>query len=253
MSLVTVADGPALGVRVLTLRDPDHRNAISPRFQADLGQAVDAVAADDAARVLVVAAEGSAFCAGADLPAVFGDTTRSVATLRDDLRRVYDSFLRVRRLSIPTIAAVNGPAIGAGMNLALCCDLRYAGPRASFGVTFSRLGLHPGGGCTQFLVETVGAQRTFELVLDGAMISAAEAVELGLVLRIVDDPLAAALESAARYAALDPQLTADVKRCIDIARGGNLDQVIDFEAWAQASSATKPQLLEAVAKFSPKF
>lgn len=249
MSLVLLADGPVEGVRVLTLNDPDKRNAMSPALQSALGAAAENVAADPDARVLVVTGNGPAFSAGADLPAVFGELTREVAEIRNGLRAIYDSFLRVRRLEIPTIAAVNGAAVGAGVNLAMACDVRIAGPQARFGVTFTKLGLHPGGGCTYFLVQALGRQRAFQLIMDGAVLDADEARQLGLVLDVADDPLAAALEIAGRWAQLEPGLARDIKRTVGIAERGNFDEALDFEAWAQASSARGPQLAEAVERF----
>jgi enoyl-CoA hydratase len=250
MSLVHLTDGPANGVRVLTLNDPDRRNALSPALQRELGAAVDAVAADAGARVLVVTGSGSAFSAGADLPAVFGDVSRDVAEIRAGLRTIYDSFLRVRRLEIPTIAAVQGAAVGAGVNLAMSCDVRIAGPRARFGVTFTKLGLHPGGGCTYFLTRTLGRQRALALILDGGTLDAEEARESGLVLEVTDDPLGRALETAGRWAGADPALTRDIKRAVAIAERGDFDAALDFESWAQAASARSPLLAEAIARFT---
>lgn len=250
MSLVRLENGPAEGVRVLTLDDPDKRNALSPQLQTDLAGAVDAVAADRDARVLVVAGSGPAFSAGADLPALFGEVQREVAETRAGLREVYDSFLRVRRLEIPTIAAVHGAAVGAGVNLAMSCDVRIAGPAAVFAVTFTKLGLHPGGGCTYFLTQALGRQRAISLILDGGSLDAAEALALGLVVDVVDDPKEAALETAARWAALDPRLVRDVKRAVGIAERGNFEETVDFESWAQAASANNPQLAAAVERFS---
>src|SRR3954469_9594613 len=125
MSLVSL-DAHDDGVRVVTLNDPDRRNALSPQLQRELGEAVQTVAADRTSRVFVVTGTGKGFCAGADLPAVFGDLDRHVADIRADLRSVYSSFLRVRDLPIPTIAAVQGAAVGAGVNLAMACDVRIA-------------------------------------------------------------------------------------------------------------------------------
>ena len=170
MSVVLLEDGPVPGVRIVTLNDPDRRNAMSPALQKALGEAVDAIAGDLDARVVVVTGNGAAFSAGADLPAVFGNLERPVAEIRTGLRAIYDSFLRFRRLEIPTIAAVNGHAVGAGVNLAMACDLRIAGPGARFGVTFTKLGLHPGGGCTYFLTQALGRQRAVLIqVEDGGM------------------------------------------------------------------------------------
>ncbi|WP_459710627.1 enoyl-CoA hydratase [Actinophytocola sp. KF-1] len=235
MSLVLLEE-PAPGVRLLRLDDPGKRNAISPALQEALVSAVDTVAADADARALVVTGNGTAFCAGADLDATFGPPGLPVHAVRDRLRATYESFLRVRRLPIPTIAAVQGAAVGAGANLALCCDLRVAGPRARFGFTFTRLGLHPGGGCTHFLVRALGPQRAMAVLLDGATLDAPTAAAAGLVLEVVDDPVATAVATATRYAALDPALVADIKRTVAIAAGGTFDAVLDFESWAQASS-----------------
>jgi enoyl-CoA hydratase len=238
------------GVRVVTLNDPDRRNALSPQLQAELGAAIDAIAADSDARVLVVTGNGPGFSAGADLPAVFGELQREVAEIRDGLRTIYDSFLRVKRLAIPTLAAVNGAAVGAGVNLAMSCDVRIAGPRARFGVTFTKLGLHPGGGCTYFLTQALGRQRALALIMDGELIDADEALRLGLVLEIADDPLARALETAHRWAAIDPLLARDIKRAVGIAERGSFDDTLDFESWAQAASTRSPLLVEAIARFT---
>jgi len=251
MSLVLLADGPADGVRVLTLNDPDKRNALSPALQEALTDAIDTVSRDAAARVLVVTGAGTAFSAGADLPALFGRAhATEVGEIRVGLKTIYDSFLRVRRLEIPVIAAVNGAAVGAGVNLAMCADLRIAGPHAKFGVTFTKLGLHPGGGCTYFLTQALGGQRALSLIMDGSVLTADELLHLGLVLEIADDPLAAALETAARWAEIDPGLARDIKRTVGIAERGNFEEVVDFESWAQASSARGPQLAEAIARFT---
>jgi enoyl-CoA hydratase len=249
MSLVLLEPGPADGVRVITLNDPDKRNAMSPQLQADLGAAADAVAADTEARVLVVTGTGPGFSAGADLPAVFGGNERDVVEIRAGLRAIYDSFLRIRRLEIPTVAAVNGAAVGAGVNLAMSCDVRIGGPKARFGVTFTKLGLHPGGGCTYFLTQALGRQRALALILDGGVLDADEALQLGLVLEVADDPLGRALEIAARWADHDPALTRDIKRAVGIAERGNFDETLDFEAWAQAASTRSPLLAEAIAKY----
>jgi enoyl-CoA hydratase len=145
---------------------------------------------------------------------------------------------------------VDGPAVGAGVNLAMSCDVRIAGPGARFGVTFTRLGLHPGGGCTYFLTRALGRQRTLALILDGGTLEVDEALRLGLVLRVADDPLAAAVEQAVRWAAIDPALARDIKRAIGIAEGGDFEATLEFEAWAQAASTRSPLLADAIARFT---
>lgn len=238
------------GQWTLTLTDPDRRNCLDEEMVRELGDAVSAVAGQPAARTLVVTGQGTAFCAGADLPALFGEATgRSVGELRGHLHNVYDSFLRLRALKIPTIAAVQGAAVGAGLNLAMACDVRIAGPRASFAATFSKIGLHPGGGCTWFLVDALGPQKALALLLDGGALDGAEAVRQGLALELADDPVAAAHDKAARWAALDPALARDIKSAVGVARSGDFGATLEFESWAQASSATGPAIQEVVARF----
>lgn len=234
--LVSLTPG-APGVSILTLNDHPRRNAITPEMQPQLAAAVAAVARDCAARVLIVAGAGSAFCAGADLAATFGGQEEPLPAMRRRLLRLYDSFLAIARLEIPTIAAVHGPAVGAGVNLALACDLRIAGLQARFGITFSRLGLHPGGGASWFLTRAVGRQRALSLLLDGATVNAQTALDLGLVAELADDPLAEAEERAARWAAADGELLRTIKRTVQVAEAGTLGEIVELESWAQASSA----------------
>jgi enoyl-CoA hydratase len=243
---LTSEDG---GLRILTLNDPEKRNIIDDEMRAALVESVAAIRADAAATALVVTGAGTAFCGGADLPAIFGGRDRSVATLRDDLHKVYESFLVLRSLTIPSIAAVQGPAVGAGLNLAMACDIRVAGPRASFAATFSRIGLHPGGGCTWFLVQALGEQRALKLLLDGGSVSGPDAVEAGLAVALEEDPLAAALELARRYAAMDPQLARDIKKAVRVAARDGFEATLELESWAQASSATKPAVHDFMDRF----
>lgn len=236
-------------VHVLTLDDDEKRNAIGHQLAAELVAHADALAEDPEARCLVVTGAGSAFCAGADLPQVFGEE-RPTADMRDALREYYDCFLRIRRLPFPTIAAVNGPAIGAGLNLALSCDIRIAGPRATFGATFTKIGLHPGGGCTWFLVQEVGRQKALKLLLEGAVLGADEAVTTGIAACAEDDSLAAALALAQGIAELEPSLARAVVRTSNLAVTAPFDAVLEFESWAQAESTHAPRFREWIAQFS---
>lgn len=237
------------GLRVITLNDPGRRNILDAAMCADLLRAVQDVAADPGAKVVVVTGAGTAFCGGADMPAVFGDRERSVAQIRDDLHEVYRSFLALRELKIPTISAVQGPAVGAGLNLAMVCDLRIAGPDAAFSATFSRIGLHPGGGCTWFLVQAMGQDRALKMLLDGGSKRGADAVASGVATHFAEDPLAEALKLGERYAALDAQLLRDIKTAVEIAASSSLETTLEFESWAQASAATKPEVHEYIRSF----
>lgn len=251
MSVVTLEHGDR-GLRVITLNDPDRRNILAPQLCAQLLETVQTVAADPDAKALIVAGAGTAFCGGADMPAIFGDQSRSVATLRDDLHEVYASFLAIRALAIPTIAAVQGPAVGAGLNLAMVCDIRIAGPDASFSATFSRIGLHPGGGCTWFLVQAMGQDRALKMLLDGGSKRGADAVASGVATHFAEDPLAEAHVLASRYVALDVQLLRDIKSAVAMAASSaaaTFGPTLEFESWAQASAATKPVVHEYIKSF----
>jgi enoyl-CoA hydratase len=237
------------GQWTLTLRAPQWRNAIDDLMRRELGDALSMVATDPKARTLLVTGEGTAFCAGANRPAMFGDTGRTVAQARAHLHEVYDAFLRLRALVIPSIAAVPGAAVGAGLNLAMACDVRIAGPKASFAAPFSWIGLHPGGGCTRFLVEALGAQRAMALLLNGARLDGAAAVTAGLALELAEDPLARAWELSQLWAALDLELVRGIKSAVGIARRGDFDATLEFESWAQTSSSTKPEIQNAVARY----
>lgn len=241
------------GVRVLTLTDPQRRNAMDDEMGAELRQACAGLRADPAARVLVVVGEGTAFCAGADLPALFGDPDRPVAETHERLQAYYRAFFAVRELPFPTIAAVNGPAVGAGLNLALACDVRIAAPAATFGATFANIGLHPGGGCTWFLVRALGPSRALRTLLVGDALDAEQACAWGLAEGPVDDCRSEALALAGRIAAVEPRLARHIKRAVGIAvETDDFGAVVEYESWAQAASASSPQLQAWVDRFRPR-
>ncbi|CAA0137676.1 putative enoyl-CoA hydratase echA14 [Mycolicibacterium vanbaalenii] len=182
---VTVGDG----IAVLTLNDPKRRNAVSVEMSVELRSAVTAMEADTDVHAVVVTGAGRAFCAGANLTAL-GTATE------EGLKALYDGFLAVAECSLPTIAAVNGPAVGAGLNLALAADVRIAGRDAVFEPGFQRLGIHPGGGATYMLQRAVGVQAARAALLFGMRFDADEAVRSGLALRTAEDSVASALELA---------------------------------------------------------
>jgi enoyl-CoA hydratase len=247
MTLVALtSDGP---VRTITLNVPDKLNALSWPLLEQLAAAIDTVAADTDARSLVVTGAGRAFCSGADLQSLFGDRTRPIEVLKDVLLKVYGSFLGIRDLVIPTIAAVHGPAVGAGMNIALACDVIVAGPDATFGPTFSRIGLHPGGGCTWMLTQRIGSANTAAALYSGDVIDASEALRLGIAQVSHDDPHARAHQLAGLYASREPALMADIKRSLRVASTSDLTTSLDVEAEAQARSLQS----EAFEAFASRF
>ena len=177
-------------VALITVNDPDRRNAVTDAMSAQLRAAVERAEADPDVHAVVITGAGKAFCAGADLSALG-------AAAEEGLLRLYDGFMAVGNCTLPTIAAVNGPAVGAGLNLALAADVRIAGPAAIFDARFQKLGLHPGGGATWMLQRGVGPQVARAALLFGMRFDAESAVRHGLALSVADDPVAAALELAA--------------------------------------------------------
>jgi len=181
-------------VALITVNDPDRRNAVTDAMSEQLRLAVERAESDPGVNAVVVTGAGKAFCAGADLSALG-------AAAEEGLERIYAGFMAIGRCRLPTIAAVNGAAVGAGLNLALAADVRIAGPHALFDPRFQKLGIHPGGGATWMLQRAVGPQVARAALLFGMRFDAEAAVRHGLALRIAEDPVAAALELAAGPAA----------------------------------------------------
>jgi enoyl-CoA hydratase len=228
-------------VAVLTVSNPERRNAMNLELSAKLVDAVHAAVDDEAVGAIVVTGEEPAFCAGGDLGEL---ATADPATLRT----VYAGFLAVADCPLPTIAAVNGAAVGAGLNLALACDLRLAGPRARFDARFLPLGLHPGGGYTWMAHRVLGAQGAAALTLFGEVVDAAEAARIGLVYRVADDVVAAAVELAARAAAAPPDLVRTTKATLRLTAGmATQAEAVEIEVRAQAESVRSPEFQERLA------
>ncbi|MGH3904746.1 MAG: enoyl-CoA hydratase [Pseudonocardiaceae bacterium] len=188
---------------VVTVSDPGHRNALTLDLSDRLARAVAECDRDESVHAIVITGTPPAFCAGGDLTALAAAGESGSAS---DLHRIYDGFLSVAKASLPTIAAVNGPAVGAGLNLALACDLRLVGPGASFDARFLQLGIHPGGGMTWLAQRAVGPQITAAMTLFGEPLDAQEAVRTGLAYRLVevadDDPRSPAAHEAVVAAAV---------------------------------------------------
>ena len=227
-------------VAVITVNDPDRRNAVTAEISAALRAAVDAAEADQDVHALIVTGAGKAFCAGANLTAL-GEATE------DGLRVIYDGFLAVANCALPTIAAVNGAAVGAGLNLALAADVRIAGPHALFDPRFQKLGIHPGGGATWMLQRAVGPQVARASLLFGMSFDAETAVRHGLALKVAEDPVAAARELAAGPAAAPRDVVLATKASMRAtANPGFIDSdqhsiAVDTELGPQASSIESPE------------
>lgn len=234
--LTEIADRVAL----LTVNDPDRRNAVTAESSAALRAAVEAAEADADVHAVIVTGAGKAFCAGADLTAL-GEAAE------EGLRVIYDGFLAVAQCTLPTIAAVNGPAVGAGLNLALACDVRIAGPAAVFDPRFQKLGIHPGGGATWMLQRAVGPQAARAALLFGMRFDADAAAQYGLALRVADDPVASARELAAGPAGSPREVVLATKASMRATAQPGTDDLdahrlaVDVEIGPQAASIESPE------------
>jgi enoyl-CoA hydratase/carnithine racemase len=251
-------DRPAEGVALLTLDNPAQRNAMSDEMTASWSSAIDALASDPAVRVVVVTGAGSAFCSGGNTSWIASEPDASVDQLRSRMLPFYRTWLSIRRLEVPTIAAVNGAAIGAGLCLALACDLRYAARGARLGVPFVRLGMHAGMGATYLLPDVVGPAHARDLLLTGRVVDADEALGIGLVSQVhepasfLDDVLATASEIAAT-APIPSRLTTLALRD----GHADLETCLQWEALAQPVTLATADLQEGIdaarAKRPPEF
>jgi enoyl-CoA hydratase len=231
------------GVGWLTLNNPDERNTLTAPMVAEIIGAMDRFEADESVGAVVVTGAGSAFCAGADLGNLQSATRASLAN-------VYEGFLRVARSPLPTLAAVNGAAVGAGMNLALGCDVRIAAARAKFDTRFLQIGLHPGGGHTWMQRRIVGPQATMAAVVFGQVLDGAEAERVGLAYRCVaDDELVDQAQQFASGAASAPrQLAIVTKQTIgDMADVESHPDAVAREFEPQLWSVAQPWFEERIA------
>lgn len=242
------ATGP---VPEIVLSRPDKHNAMNPEMGALLAQAVDRLNAQAGARVVLVRGEGRAFCAGGDFDLIAANAERSPEGNRIGMLEFYRSFLSVLRLRVPTIAVLHGATVGAGLCLALACDLRFAASEAKLGANFVRIGLHPGMGASVLLPRLVGPALASELLLTGRLIDGAEAARIGLVNAAV--PRA---ELEARVAAVVSELLAAAPLALAQTKASlltplfaELDAALAREANAQAIDFTTSDLREAVAAF----
>ncbi|HUP84025.1 MAG TPA: enoyl-CoA hydratase [Acidimicrobiales bacterium] len=248
MELVTVRVQSDNRIATLTLDAPERRNSLTMPMVDEIAEAFDDLEARDDVGAVVITGAPPAFCAGADLGHLGESRERG-------LRDIYEGFLRIARSSLPTVAAVNGAAVGAGMNLALCCDVRVAAERARFDTRFLQLGLHPGGGHTWMLQRIVGPQVARAMVVFGEVLDGRAAERAGLVWRCVPDDqlLDTARDLAATAASAPPALSARVRQTMALLAGvDDHDQAVDVELEAQVWSLDQPDFKERLASLQQR-
>lgn len=235
---------PRDGVIQITLNRPEKLNAFNRRMRLDMMDATRRAAADDSARAVVITGEGRAFSAGADVSEVDTDYT-----IEDILNTEYHGFLSpIQTMSKPVIAAINGPAAGIGMSLALTCDLRVMGEDAYLMSAFSNINLVPDGGLTFLLTEQLGYARAYQLAIEAERLDAARALDWGLVNRTV--PTASALDTALDWAQTlterAPMALSLTKRVMRAAAQDGLRNAMALEAMMQRTAIRSEDCIEGV-------
>jgi enoyl-CoA hydratase len=236
------------GVATLTLNNPAERNTLTQPLVEEIVAAMDTAEDDTNVGAVVITGTAPAFCAGANL----GNLSEATG---DSLKVIYQGFLRVANSPLPTIAAVNGAAVGAGMNMALGCDVRLAAKSAKFDTRFMQIGLHPGGGHTWMLRRIVGPQSAAAAVLFGEILNGEEAARVGLVFRCYEDDelLAGAQKMAARAAAAPRELIEVTKVTIrDMAAVATHHEAVERELTPQLWSTQQQFFQDRIAALQAK-
>ncbi len=243
------------GVLTIALNRPAVFNALSPELCRELVDALRGAILDDGVRAIVITGAGKAFCSGQDLKLLGELTADGQPRIGDLLRQQYNGLiLQMRRIEKPVIASVNGVAAGAGMSLALACDLRIASEEASFVQAFVNIGLAPDSGSMYFLPRLVGIAKAMELCMLGDRIGAAEALELGLVNRVVPagELKLVTAELAGRLAAGPAKAIGLIKRGLNRGHEADLDEMLEYEALLQEIAGRTADFREGVLAFKEK-
>ena len=256
MSFNTLRYEVDAGIARLTLNRPDKLNSFTGEMHAELRSALDQVQDDPAVRVLVITGAGRAFCAGQDLADPAMQTVNGrLPDIGEIVERNYKPLvMRLQALRVPTVAAVNGIAAGAGASLALACDLVVATRAASFLQAFSKIGLIPDTGGTWFLPQRVGMARAMGLALLADKLPAAQAAEWGLIWRCVDDAdFAGEIDALARQLAAAPtKALVRTRQAMHAAPGHTLEQQLSFEGGFMRELGWSRDYAEGVQAFMEK-
>ena len=243
-------------VAVVTLNRPQALNSFSRQMHHDLWAALDRAEADPAIRALVITGAGRGFCAGADLSEFDFAPGPNLIERADPGPLIDQAFnptaRRLLALRMPTIAAVNGVAAGAGASLAMTCDMAVAAPTAGFIQAFSKIGLVPDAGGSWLLVQKLGLARAMGLALTGDKLTAAQAKEWGMIWDVADDPLAAAMALAQRLAVMPTRALVATRHLLQGGITRTLDQQLDQERDQQSALARTHDYIEGVTAFLEK-
>jgi 2-(1,2-epoxy-1,2-dihydrophenyl)acetyl-CoA isomerase len=239
----------------ITLNRPEKLNALTDVMLQELRDAFAKAAGDRATRAVLLTGAGKGFCPGQDLANIQELSHGGQPDYGDHVRNNYNPLiLAMVRLPKPIVCAVNGVAAGAGMSLAMACDVRIASEKASFLQAFINIGLVPDSGSTWFLPRLVGRQRALDLMLSGRKLSATEALDWGLVNQVVapEQLLDEATKTAVRYAAAPTFAIGQLKRNLDFAETHSLEDLLAFEAKSQAECGLTADHQEGIRAFLEK-
>jgi enoyl-CoA hydratase len=240
-------------IATLTLNRPESRNSMTRVMAKEVRQILEEIGANPDVRVLVITGAGKGFCSGFDLrishTEELPETDRRATTIQ-----FYKSFLGVRDLEIPTIAMLNGHAMGAGLTFALGCDIRIAAESAKFGLAFIKIGLHPGMATTYLLPRLVGTPRALELLWTGEVITAAFAAEIGMVNKAVplDELKTTTMDLAGRIARGPAIPMRMIKNAVYKGLNSDIEIVMQYEAMAQGVCRASEDFKEGVSAFLQK-
>ena len=256
MSDATVLYEERGAVALVTLNRPDALNSFTRQMHRDLWTALDQAEANPVVRALVITGAGRGFCAGADL-AEFDFAPGPDLVKRADPGPVIEQAFnptarRLQSLRMPTLAAVNGVAAGAGASLAMCCDIAIAATGASFIQAFSKIGLVPDAGGSWLLVERLGLARAMALAMTGDKLPAAQAREWGMIWDVSDDCVGASLGMAAKLAAMPTQALVATRALLRDASTRTLSQHLDVERDTQSALGKTHDYIEGVMAFREK-
>ncbi|MDO8248449.1 MAG: enoyl-CoA hydratase-related protein [Rhodoferax sp.] len=243
-------------VAIATLNRPPALNSFTRQMHQDLWAALDRAEANPVIRALVITGAGRGFCAGADLADFDFEPGPDLVARADPGPLIDQTFnptaRRLQNLRMPTLAAVNGVAAGAGASLAMTCDIVIAAPTASFIQAFSKIGLIPDAGGSWFLAQRLGLARAMALAMTGDKLSAAQAKEWGLIWDVADDCVAAATTLAERLAAMPTQALVATRHLLRESSTRSLNQQLDVERDTQSALGKTADYIEGVMAFREK-
>lgn len=243
-------------VAIVTLNRPQALNSFTRQMHHDLWAALDQAEANAVIRAMVITGAGRGFCAGADLAEFDFEPGPDLVARADPGPVIEQAFnptvRRLQSLRMPTIAAVNGVAAGAGASLAMTCDIAIAAPTASFIQAFSKIGLIPDAGGTWFLTQRLGLARAMALAMTGDKLSAAQAKEWGMIWEVADDCVAAAILLAERLATMPTKALVATRHILRDSSTRTLDQQLDVERDAQSAMGKTADYIEGVMAFREK-